>query len=138
MDYLTKLLGTVAAYGVRAEDAARDVVERTADEFALAVVQTTGLSFEMLASLKTVVVARVSNSEVLPPGFCKGRTKHGVPCRKRVFKSGLYCEQHKEQHATMDAKRRRVRALASRPSMAVDPYGTNRQQTTVAPARFRF
>lgn len=137
MEYLTKLLGTVAAFGVRAEDAARDVIERTADEFALAVSQTTGISFDMLTSLKHDVILRVARCSVGEPGFCRGRTKHGVPCKKRVFKTGLYCEVHRDQHSTLEAKKQRLKAHVSRPSSRMwNPYGTEKN-VMVMPARYK-
>ena len=137
MEYLTSLLGTVAVYGVRADHAARHIIDRTIDEFALAVCQKTGLSFDFLTGLKADIAARVSSGTVTEPGTCRGRTKYGAPCKKRVLLG--YCELHRDQEDLVDSKRRRVQAHVSRSSHPKARYDLPRDaKITVSHGRFRF
>ena len=51
VDYLTQVLGHVAAFGLRADDAAKVMIDQTLDEFSLLVSQKTGMSFDFLMHL---------------------------------------------------------------------------------------
>ncbi len=134
MDYLQQLLGVVSSYGIRADQAARAIVTQTIDEFALAVSQATGLSFEYLSGMKDDIQRRVMEGSVHQLGFCKGRTKYGVPCKKRVLTG--YCDAHWAQGEELSSKRRRVIAHVSRESVT-SAYGM-KQCVMVCPRKFTF
>ena len=139
MDYFTSLLGNVAAFGVRADHAARDVVERTAEEFALLVCQKTGISYDFLTDLKKEVVERVTSGAPVPAlATCKGRTKMGVPCKKKVLRG--YCESHRNQEDLIAAKRRRVDAhLARRTNReTIESRADDMANDMIRPAKFNF
>ena len=131
-EYLVGLLGQVAAFGVRADDAARDLVERTSDEFAFAVSRSTGMNITSLAALKHDVMTRVLSGSVRDLTACKGRTKHGAPCKKRVLLE--YCDAHRHQGVETASKKRRVDAY-----IETNAQVKNRRRWTVSPVgRFRF
>ena len=136
MDYLTSLLGVVATYGVRADHAARDMIDRTVDEFCLVVSQQTGMSFKSLTAFKKDVAERVLAGKAHTPGFCKGRTKYGAPCKKRTLLS--YCEVHRDQEELVEHKKRRVAAHIARSAPKKNPYGPCRAPRIVSPGKFRF
>ena len=116
MDYLVSLLGNVAAHGLRADHAVRDLVERTLDEFACTVSSSTGLSCDALCALKARVMTSVLTGTLRAPGQCQGRAKSGVPCKKRALLG--YCELHRAQEAALQSKRRRIHAQAARRAAA--------------------
>jgi hypothetical protein len=130
MNYLTQLLGSVASHGLRADHAARELIGRATDEFALLVCQKTGLKFDFLVNLKTDVLNNVLSGNVKEPGVCKGCTKFGVPCKKRTLMD--YCEQHRDQELERDSKKRRIEAHVSSQSQS------KIHRETIAPGRFKF
>ena len=134
MNYLTSLFGAVASYGLRADQAARAMMERTIDEFSLEVCQKTGISFDFLTRLKDPVLQRVLEGRLTEPGTCKGHTKFGAQCKKRTLME--YCHEHRHQEETLASKKRRVSAhLAARkrPRSPQQPH-----PGLVVPRRFRF
>jgi len=107
--YLTTLLGHVASYGLRADHAARVLVQRTIDEFSLVVSQKTGLDFEFLTRCKDDIMIRVMTGTMSEePQLCKGKTRHGASCKNRTLMG--YCHEHQHQETTMESKKRRVHA----------------------------
>jgi len=137
MDYLQSLLGVVSTYGLRADHAARDIINRTVDEFALAVSQATGMSFEYLTTMKKDITQRVMSGQIHQPGFCKGRTKFGVPCKKRALMG--YCDVHREQEDILGSKKRRVDAHVARSAKKRATYGRDiPSPKVVTPGKYRF
>lgn len=110
-EYLVDLLGHVAAYGIRAEEAARRLVETAVDQHAYVICQKIGVSFEFLTNVRDEVVARVCENRLGHVGQCKGRTKCGVRCKKRVLRD--YCDAHEDQGRIERAKRTRLEAHAT-------------------------
>lgn len=107
--YLTTLLGHVASYGLRADHAARVLVQRTIDEFSLVVCQKTGLEFEFLTQCKDDIMTRVMAGNLSEePQMCRGKTRHGASCKKRTLMG--YCHEHQHQETTLESKKRRVHA----------------------------
>ena len=137
MDYLTSLLGHVASYGIRADHAARDMIDRTVDEFSLTLSQRTGMSFQYLTTFKSTVAERVLGGKMHVPGLCKGRTKLGAPCKKRALMG--YCDRHRDQEDLVECKKRRVAAHVARSGPRHHPYGAHHQPIIrIAPTRFIF
>jgi len=106
MKYLTHLLGHVAHYGVRAEEASNMLIEKTVEEYSVLLSQRTGISFSSLAELKGEVSKRMETTSFTEPTPCKGTTKHGAPC-KRLTLMG-YCPQHHAQDEETLQKKRRI------------------------------
>lgn len=127
-EYLTQVLGHVAAFGLRADDAAKVMIDQTIDEFSLLVSQKTGLSFDFLTQLKHQTVSRIMQGNLTQPGDCQGYTKHGVPCKKRTLIG--YCHEHRDQERQVHEKKRRLDAHMY--SSKGPSY------TMVRPCRFRF
>ena len=129
MKYVAQVLGYVASYGLKADDALRAMSERVADEFALLVCRETGMKLEFLTHLKSRALECAEVGAAREPGPCKGRTKTGESCKKRTFFE--YCGIHREQERALESKKRRVEAyvLGNRKP---DEY------RVVAPARFIF
>lgn len=128
MDYLTQVLGHVAAFGIRADHAAQVMIEQTIDEFSLLVSQKTGISFDFLTQLKHPTVSRVMRGNLTQPGQCQGHTKFGAACRKRTLVG--YCHDHRDQERQLHEKKRHLDAhmqSSKGPSHAM-----------IRPCRFRF
>jgi hypothetical protein len=130
MSYVTHILGHVASYGLKADDALRAIIERAADEFAVQMCRETGMKFDFLAGVKSRALARLATSTPREPGACRGRTKHGTQCKKRTLFE--YCDVHRAQHTALETKKRRVEAYACGSSAKA------RTTCVIAPARFRF
>lgn len=130
MNYVAHILGCVASYGVKADDALRAITERVADEFALLMSRETGMTPKYTASVKERVLQNVVSEtceNVHEPRLCRGRTKDGACCKKRTFFE--YCSAHRNQGIALDAKKRRVDVYMSKKKST---------RTTIAPARFLF
>jgi len=106
MSYLVDILGHVAAYGIRAEEACRAVIEHTVEECAYIVCQKTGLSFDFLTPMKGEIMERIMKKTNVQPTVCRGKTKHGTPC-KRLTLYG-FCSDHREQEEHTLQKKRRL------------------------------
>lgn len=126
--YVTSLLGHVASYGLRADHAVQVLIQRTLDEFSLIVCQKTGINFEFLTRLKADAAGRVMRGQVTEPGLCKGRTKHGAPCKKRTLLG--YCHDHQHQEELAASKRRRIQAHVAHKSF--------KEKVSIVPLKFRF
>ena len=120
MERFTQLLGVVASYGVRANSAAFDLVHKTVEEFSFLVCQKTGVSFEFLTQLSPEIVHRVTSGETTEISRCRGKTKGGSRCKKRVFLD--YCEAHQSQGDALDCKRRRIELYVGRPKKPRAPH----------------
>lgn len=133
MNYLVGLLGNVAQSGLRADQAAQALVERTVDEFSLLVCQKTGMSFDFLTRLKGDVLQKVYQGTFTEPVQCQGKTKNGIPCKKRTVMG--YCHEHMHQETVMASKKRRVEA-----HMAVlhAPHNPKTLNPMITSARYRF
>ena len=128
--YLTTLLGHVASYGLRADHAARVLVQRTIDEFSLVVSQKTGMDFEFLTRFKDDIMTRVMTGNLSEaPQLCRGKTRQGASCKKRTLMG--YCHEHQYQETTLESKKQRVHAhMAS---------GKNFKKTCdIVPLKFKF
>lgn len=126
--YLTSLLGHVASYGLRADQAAHVLIQQTIDEFSSVVCQKTGIQLEFLTRFKDDIMQRVLSGKLTEPGTCQGRTKHGVPCKKRTLLG--YCHDHQHQENLLESKKRRVQAHVSKK--------TFKKTTDIVPLKFRF
>lgn len=107
MSYLISMLGHVSAYGIRAEEACRAIIEHTIEECAFVVCQKTGLSFDFLAPIKQEIVDRIMDTPHVQPVMCRGKTKKGrVPCQRMTLYG--YCSDHKDQEEHHLQKKRRI------------------------------
>lgn len=106
MNYIAQLLGAVATYGLRADHASRELVDRAVEECAWIICKETGMKYGFFAKLKPVVVDHVLRSTLREPGECCGKNKSGTGCKKRTLFD--YCDQHRDQELERDAKKRRV------------------------------
>lgn len=130
--YLTSLLGHVASYGLRADHAARVLVQRTIDEFSLVVCQKTGLEFEFLTRYKDDIMMRVMTGNVsYTPRICKGKTQHGTSCKKMTLMG--YCHEHQHQETTLESKKRRVDA-----HMTTSTRKLKKKINDIVPLKFKF
>lgn len=129
MNYLVGLLGNVAQSGLRADQAAQVLVEKTVDEFSLIVCQKTGMSFDFLTRLKGEVLQRVYGGTFTEPVQCQGKTKHGIPCKKKTLMG--YCHEHMHQERVLTSKKRRVEAHMAGVKTSCDPQ-------LVTHSRYRF
>lgn len=105
-EYLTQLMGQVARYGIRAEDASITLIEKTVEEFSLLICQKTGMSFNFLTQLKEFVVKRVQQSQCTEPHVCKGKNQNGLPCKRKTLIG--YCADHISQGERLQDKKRRL------------------------------
>lgn len=107
MSFLVTLLGHVASYGLRAEDACRALIEKTIDECMLVICEKTGLSSRFLTHERgriynSIMASRMSTH----PVPCQGRTRHGIPCKKKTYYG--YCADHADQGHRIELKKRRL------------------------------
>ena len=111
MDRFVKFMGTVAAFCVHAERAARELVRRSLDEFASSVVARTGIDPRVLETLKDDAMSRVAGSwdPSTTVTRCLGVTVGTSRCKNRVMGCD-YCELHAAQGDELQRKRRRVSA----------------------------
>lgn len=120
-EYLTQLMGHVARYGIRAEDASITLIEKTVEEFSLLVCQKTGMSFNFLTQMKARVLKRVQESTFTQPRVCQGRNQNGLPCKRKTLIG--YCADHVAQEKLVHEKKRRLSLMPSKkvPSTTIRP-----------------
>jgi len=121
-DFLVSLLGQVARYGVQADDAVVRLVHRVIDEFSISMSRQTGISMDFMQTFKSEVVKRVMTGRCTSPHPCQGRTKNGIPCKRKTYTE--FCADHQDQSTS------RVRHL----------QGTQPKKCTgiIRPMRFEF